>query len=108
MCGGGGRGGSQPDNSEMLELQRQQMAEQKRQYEEQKADQERRYAEQKAIAEAPPAPAPSPVAQAAAAALEIPDATGGLGSTPSSKKKGYGRKEFRTDLEQGSGLNIPA
>ena len=107
MCGGGGRGGSQPDNSEMLVLQRQQMAEQKRQYEEQKADQERRYAEQKAIAEAPPAPAPSPVAQAAASSLELPDATGGIATTPKNRKKGYGRKEFRTDLEAGSGLNIP-
>tara|TARA_Y100001951_G_C11275057_1_gene261353 strand:+ start:883 stop:1206 length:324 start_codon:yes stop_codon:yes gene_type:complete len=107
MCGGGGNR-SQPDNSEMLNLQREQMAEQKRQYEEQKAEQAARYAEQKAIAEAPPAAAPSPVAQAAAAALDIPDATGGLASTPKNKRKGYGRKEFRTDLTQGSGLNIPA
>ena len=107
MCGGGGRRSSSPDNSEMLNLQREQMAEQKRQYEEQKAQQEERYAEQKAIAEAPPAPAPSPVAMAAASALEIPDATGGIATSPKAKKSGYGRKQFRTDLEAGSGLNIP-
>ena len=108
MCGGGGRGGSQPDNSEMLELQREQMAEQKRQYEEQKREQEARYAEQKAIAEAPPAAAPSPVAQTAASALEITDGSGAASPTsPLARKKGYGRKEFRTDLEKGSGLNIP-
>ena len=107
MCGGGGNR-SQPDNSEMLNLQREQMAEQKRQYEEQKAEQAARYAEQKAIAEAPPAPAPSPVAEAAAAALDIPDPSGVLAANPSTRKKGYGRKQFRTDLEQGSGLNIPA
>ena len=106
MCGGGGRGQSQPDNSAMLNLQREQMREQKRQYEEQKADQEARYAEQKAIAEAPSAPAPSPVAQTAAAALDLPDASGGLASGKT-RKKGYGRKQFRTDLEAGSGLNIP-
>jgi len=107
MCGGGGRGGGGGDNSEMLELQRQQMAEQKRQYEEQKAEQEARYAEQKAIAEAPPAPTPSPVAETAAAALDIPDSSGGLATSPKSRKKGYGRKQFRTDLTAGSGLNIP-
>ena len=109
MCVGGGRrgGGGSSDNSEMLALQREQMAEQKRQYEEQKREQEARYAEQKAIDEAPPAPAPSPVAKAAAAALDIPDAAGTLAASPSTKRKGYGRKQFRTDLEQGSGLNIP-
>ena len=64
--------------------------------------------EQKAIAEAPPAPAPSPVASAAASSLEIPDATGGIVTSPKERKKGYGRKQFRTDLEGGSGLNIPA
>ena len=108
MCGGGGRGGSQPDNSEMLELQRQQMAEQERQYEEQKRDQEARYAEQKAIAEAPPAPAPSPVAQSSASALEITSGSGTAAPTsPLARRKGYGRKQFRTDLQAGSGLNIP-
>ena len=107
MCGGGGSR-SQPDNSEMLDLQREQMEEQKRQYEEQKVEQEKRYEEQKAIAEAPPAPAPSPVAQSAASALEITGANAAGIANPISRKKGYGRKQFRTDLPAGSGLNIPA
>ena len=107
MCGGGGRSSPAPDDR-MLDLQREQMAEQKRQYEEQKAEQATRYAEQKAIAEAPPAPTPSPVAETAAAALDLPDPSGSLASTGKARKKGYGRKQFRTDLEAGSGLNIPA
>ena len=45
MCGGGGR---PPDRSEeTLRLQREQMAEQKRQYEQTRADQQARQAEQK-------------------------------------------------------------
>ena len=97
-----------PDNSEMLDLQREQMAEQKRQYEEQKAEQERRYEEQKAIAEAEPAPTPSPVAESAASALDITGSNAAGIANPLSRKKGYGRKQFRTDLPAGSGLNIPA
>tara|TARA_R100000742_G_C4263042_1_gene80893 strand:+ start:151 stop:462 length:312 start_codon:yes stop_codon:yes gene_type:complete len=103
MCGR--RDDPEPDDR-MLELQKEQMAEQKRQYEEQKASQEERYAEQKAIAEAPPAPPPSPVAQSAAAALEI-TAGGTKGSALASRRRGYGRKKLRTDLQAGSGLNIP-
>ena len=104
MCGGGRSRPQQDDR--MLNLQKEQMAEQKRQYEEQKASQEKRYAEQKAIAEAPPAPPPSPVAQSAAAALEI--TSGGTeGSAVASRRRGYGRKKLRTDLQAGSGLNIP-
>jgi sRNA-binding protein len=92
----------------MIALQKEQMEEQKRQYEEQKAEQEKRYAEQKAIAEAPPAPAPSPVAMSAASALEITDGSSAAAPTsPLARSKGYGRKQFRTDLEAGSGLNIP-
>ena len=105
MCGGGRP--DPPDNSDMLDLQREQMAEQKRQYEEQKVEQEKRYEEQKAIAEAPPAPAPSPVAQSTASALEITGANAAGIANPLSRKKGYGRKQFRTDLSAGSGLNIP-
>ena len=104
MCGGGRK--SQPQDDRMLNLQREQMAEQKRQYEEQKAEQEKRYAEQKAISEAPPAPPPSPVAESAAAALEI-NAGGTASSSGTGRRKGYGRKKLRTDLQAGSGLNIP-
>ena len=56
----------------------------------------------------PPAPAPSPVAQSTASALEITGANAAGIANPLSRKKGYGRKQFRTDLPAGSGLNIPA
>ena len=103
MCGGGG---SPPDRSEeTLRLQREQMAEQKRQYEQTRADQQARQAEQEKIASAPSAPPPSATAERPAAALEIPGGDPGLGAA--AKRRGYGRKRLRTDLLSGSGLQIP-
>ena len=103
MCGGGGR---PPDRSEeTLRLQREQMAEQKRQYEQTRTDQAERQAEQEKIATAPSAPPPSATAQRPAAALEIPGGSEGLGAAQ--QRRGYGRKRLRTDLLSGSGLQIP-
>ena len=103
MCGGGGR---PPDRSEeTLRLQREQMAEQKRQYEQTRADQQARQTEQEKIASAPSAPPPSATAQRPAAALEIPGGDPGLGAAQ--QRRGYGRKRLRTDLLSGSGLQIP-
>ena len=103
MCGGGGR---PPDRSEeTLRLQREQMAEQKRQYEQTRADQQARQAEQEKIASAPSAPPPSATAERPAAALEIPGGDPGFGAA--AKRRGYGRKRLRTDLLSGSGLQIP-
>ena len=103
MCGGGGL---PPDRSEeTLRLQREQMAEQKRQYEQTRADQQARQAEQEKIASAPSAPPPSATAERPAAALEIPGGDPGLGAA--AKRRGYGRKRLRTDLLSGSGLQIP-
>ena len=68
MCGGGGR--RPPDRTdEMLAVQREQIAEQKRQYEQTRADNLARQEEQKRIATAPAAPPPSATATAPAAAL---------------------------------------
>jgi len=103
MCGGGGR---PPDRSEeTLRLQREQMAEQKRQYEQTRTDQADRQAEQEKIATAPSAPPPSATAQRPAAALEIPGGSEGLGAAQ--QRRGYGRRRLRTDLLSGSGLQIP-
>ena len=103
MCGGGG---SPPERTdEMLAVHRDQIAEQKRQYEETRADNQARQAEQKRIATAPAAPPPSATATAPAAALELP--SGGLGIGGAEKRRGYGRRRLRTDLKQGSGLQIP-
>tara|TARA_B100001564_G_scaffold235404_2_gene198954 strand:+ start:1717 stop:2028 length:312 start_codon:yes stop_codon:yes gene_type:complete len=103
MCGGGGRPKDRTD--EMLAVQREQMAEQKRQYEETRADNVARQEEQKKIAQAPSAPPPSATAGSAAAALEIPGGDLGLGAAE--KRRGYGRRRLRTDLKKGSGLQIP-
>ena len=103
MCGGGGR---PPDRSEeTLRLQREQMAEQKRQYEQTRTDQAERQAEQEKIATAPSAPPPSATAQRPAAALEIPGGSEGLGAAQ--QRRGYGRRRLRTDFLSGSGLQIP-
>jgi hypothetical protein len=85
-------------------MQRQQMEQQQRQYEQQLAIQQAQYAEQKAIATAPPPPAPNPVAQAPTPALENAAA-----SAPGAIRMGYGRKKMRTDIAGGGGsaLSIP-
>jgi hypothetical protein len=49
-----------------MALQREQMAEQKRQFELQLQQQQQRYEEQRAAAMAPPAPAPNPIAETSA------------------------------------------
>ncbi len=103
MCGGNRRPRDRTD--EMLAVQREQMAEQKRQYEETRADNLARQEEQKKIAQAPSAPPPSPTAKAPAAALEIPGGDLGLGAAE--RRRGYGRRRLRTDLKKGSGLQIP-
>ena len=43
MCGGGGRRQSAPDNSAQIALQKEQMAEQKRQFEVQRAESQARF-----------------------------------------------------------------
>jgi len=103
MCGGGGRPKDRTD--EMLAVQREQIAEQKKQYEETRSDNLARQEEQKRIATAPSAPPPSATAQAPAAALELP--SGGLGLGGAEQRRGYGRRRLRTDLKKGSGLQIP-
>ena len=107
MCGGGGgRSAPAPDNSEQLALQREQMAEQKRQFEIQRAEIQARFEEQKAIQNAPAPPPPSPTAEVAAPSLEITPTAGNPRRT-----QGYGRRRLRTDLGipggGGSGVNIP-
>ena len=103
MCGGGGRPPDRTD--EMLAVQREQIAEQKKQYEQTRADNLARQEEQKKIATAPSAPPPSATAQAPAAALELPSGSLGLGGAE--QRRGYGRRRLRTDLKKGSGLQIP-
>ena len=108
MCGGGGRRSSPPDNSAQLALQREQMAEQKRQFEVQRAESQARFEEQKRIQNAPPAPPPSPTAEVAGASLEITPTA----KAPQRRTKGYGRRSLRTDLSipgggGGAGVNIP-
>ena len=91
MCGGGG-GGSSNDQAmedaekrhqENLALQKEQMEEQKRQFELSRADNQARYDEQKAQAQADPPPPPEETAGVAAPALD-------------SKRwaKGGGKKQF--------------
>ena len=103
MCGGGGRPPDRTD--EMLKVQREQIAEQKRQYEQTRADQAARQAEQEKIANAPSAPPPSATAERPAAALELPGGSPGIGAAQT--RRGYGRRRLRTDLKSGSGLQIP-
>ena len=75
MCGGGSKpsGSKSADrrHREQMAAQREQMAQQQRQFDEQMAASQKRYDEQKALAERPAPPAPSPTAEAPAAALEI-------------------------------------
>ena len=107
MCGGGGGRSSAPDNSAQLALQREQMAEQKRQFEVQRAESQARFEEQKKIQNAPPPPPPSPTAEVAAPSLEITPTA----AAPQRRSKGYGRRRLRTDLgipgSAGAGINIP-
>jgi hypothetical protein len=106
MCGGGGGRSSPPDNSAQLALQREQMAEQKRQFEIQRAESQARFEEQKRIQNAPAPPPPSPTAEVAAPSLEITPEAGSRRRT-----QGYGRRRLRTDLGipggAGAGVNIP-
>ena len=77
MCGGGG-GGNQAEaqekaderHQENLAIQREQMPEQKRQFELTRADNQARYAEQKAQSKAAPPPPPEETAGVAAPALD--------------------------------------
>lgn len=105
MCGGGRRSPAPPDNSAQLALQREQMAEQKRQFEVARADQQARFEEQKAIQTAPPPPAPNLSADVAGSSLEIPHY-----STQANRRKGFTRRKARTDRIPGGGgggLYIP-
>ena len=90
MCGGGPKGPSEEDkkkaderHEENLALQKEQMEEQKRQFELSRADNQARYAEQKAQSQAAPPPPPEKTAGVAAPALD-------------SKRwaKGGGKKQF--------------
>ena len=78
MCGGGGGGGSNDQamedaekrHQENLALQKEQMEEQKRQFELTRADNQARYREQKAQSQAAPPPPPEKTAGVAAPALD--------------------------------------
>ena len=92
MCGGGPSGPSDEDkkkadqrHEENLALQKEQMEEQKRQFELSRRDNQTRYAEQKAQAQADPPPPPEKTAQVAAPALDR-------------KRSGDGRKQFRNPV----------
>ena len=87
MCGGG-RSRPPDRTDEVLQVQREQIAEQKRQYEQTRADQQARQAEQEKIANAPSAPPPSATAQRPAAALELPGGSPGMGVAQ--QRSGYG------------------
>ena len=89
MCGGGPKGPSEEDkkkseqrHQDNLALQKEQMEEQKRQFELSRADNQARYAEQKTQSQAAPPPPPEKTAQVAAPALDR-------------KRPGDGRKQFR-------------
>ena len=92
MCGGGGGGSNNAEamkaqearHQENLALQKEQMEEQKRQFELTREDNQVRYIEQKQKAEAAPPPAPEKTA-------------GGAAPTYQFQRKGSGRKAFRTD-----------
>ncbi len=90
MCGGGPKGPSEEDkkkaderHEENLALQKEQMEEQKRQFELSRQDNQARYRDQKATAQAAPPPPPEETAEVAAPALD-------------SKRfaKGGGKKQF--------------
>tara|TARA_R100000152_G_scaffold19515_1_gene11877 strand:- start:87 stop:434 length:348 start_codon:yes stop_codon:yes gene_type:complete len=90
MCGGGPKGPSEEDkkkaeqrHQENLALQKEQLEEQKRQFELTRKDNQARYIEQKKKAEAAPPPAPEKTAAVAAPALKL-------------TKAGTGRKAYRT------------
>lgn len=105
MCSGGRKSPPPPDNSAQLALQREQMAEQKRQFELSRADQQARFEEQKALQTAPPPPAPNLSAEVAGSSLEIPHY-----STATNKRKGFTRRKARTDRipgGDGGGIYIP-
>ena len=77
MCGGGGGSSNEEAkqqakerHDENLALQKEQMAEQKRQFQISREDNQKRYDEQKRIANAPPPPAPEKTAQVASPALK--------------------------------------
>ena len=89
MCGGGG--GNQAEaqekaderHQENLAIQREQMAEQKRQFELQREENQKRYEKQQRIAEAAPPPPPEETAGVATPALD------------QLKISGCGRKKYR-------------
>ena len=76
MCGGGGgsnekaKKDAEKRHQENLALQKEQMEEQKRQFELTRADNQARYAEQKAQSQAAPPPPPEKTAGVAAPALD--------------------------------------
>ena len=96
MCGGGGGGSNEEAkkdaekrHQENLALQKEQMEEQKRQFELSRADNQARYAEQKAQSQAAPPPPPEKTAGVAAPALD-------------SKRwaKGGGKKQLTNPVKQ--------
>ena len=96
MCGGGGGGSNdqamedaEKRHQENLALQKEQMEEQKRQFELSRADNQARYQEQKATAQAAPPPPPEKTAGVAAPALD-------------SKRwaKGGGKRQYTNPLDK--------
>ena len=102
MCGGGGGSSSNDEamaaaeerHEENMALQREQMEEQKRQFDLSRADNLARYEEQKKQAEAPPPPPPEKTAGVAAPTFNF-------------ERKGSGRKAYRTDNKAQAPSNTP-
>ena len=103
MCGGGGGSSNEEAKKEAekrhqenLALQREQMAEQKRQFELSRQDNQTRYKEQKAATKAAPPPAPEKTAAVAAPAIES------LKIHKSGRRKYVNPKPAKTSPDTGS------
>ena len=117
MCGGGPKGPSEEDkkaaeqrHQENLALQKEQMEEQKRQFELSRADHQARYQEQKATAKAAPPPPPEKTAGVAAPALDSKRWARGGGKrqfTNKPDKPGKAPTPTRSSAHSAKSLYIP-
>lgn len=109
MCGGGGGNSNEEAkqqaeerHQENLALQREQMAEQKRQFEVTRAENKERYERQQRIADADPPPPPEETAGVAAPAIDQLAISGAgrksLRATPKTKAKKETRKRQTSSL----------
>ena len=117
MCGGGPKGPSEEDkkaaeqrHQENLALQKEQMEEQKRQFELSRADNQARYNEQKAQSKAAPPPPPEKTAGVAAPALATKRRARGGGKrqfTNKPDKPGKAPTPTRSSAHSAKSLYIP-